>query len=347
MKDYIIVGAGIAGISFAETCLTHHKSFVVFENYSQHSSQVAAGLYNPVILKRFSAVAGAQSQLDLLHRFYSAIENRLNVKLNYNIPILRKFFSVEEQNNWFVASEKIGLASFLSPVINHTSISGINASFGFGQVLQTGYIDTGMLLQSYQNDLLNQKLLFKEDFDYSALEIKDNFIIYKGIQAKNIVFAEGFGIHANPFFNNLPLDGTKGELLIIKAPDLDLNLVINSSVFILPLGNNHFKVGATYHWTDKTPEPTLGARQELLDKIKETITCNFEIVDHQAGIRPTVKDRKPMIGRHINYKNVYVLNGLGTRGVMLGPSMAKILLEHIEHAVPIDKDIDVKRFNKS
>ncbi|HEX8575026.1 MAG TPA: FAD-dependent oxidoreductase [Flavobacterium sp.] len=347
MKDYIIVGAGIAGISFAETCLTHHKSFVVFENYSQQSSQVAAGLYNPIILKRFSAVAGAQSQLDLLHAFYSAIESRLNVKLNYNLPIFRKFFSVEEQNNWFVASEKISLTPFLSPVIKHNSISGINASFGFGQVLQTGYIDTSMLLKSYQSNLLNQKLLIKEDFDYSALKIEDNFVRYKGIQARNIVFAEGFGIHANPYFNYLPLDGTKGELLIIKAPNLDLNVVINSSIFILPLGNSYFKVGATYHWTDKTPEPTVEARQELLDKIQETINCDFEIVDHQAGIRPTVKDRKPMIGQHTTFKNMYVLNGLGTRGVMLGPSMAKVLLEHIEHGIPIDKDIDIKRFNKS
>ena len=347
MKDYIIVGAGIAGISFAETCLNYNKSFVVFENGSQQSSKVAAGLYNPVILKRFSAVAGAQSQLDLLHAFYSAIEKRLTINLNYKLPILRKFFSVEEQNNWFVASEKISLTPFLSSVIKHTGISGINASFGFGEVLQTGYVDTSKLLQSYQKDLSNQKLLFKEDFDYSVLEIEEHFITYKSIQAKNIVFAEGFGIHANPFFNHLPLDGTKGELLIIRAPDLDLSVVINSSIFILPLGNGYFKVGATYHWTDKTPEPTVEARQELVDKLKETITCNFEIIDHQAGIRPTVKDRKPMIGKHTLYKNVYVLNGLGTRGVMLGPSMAKILLDHIENGSPIDAAIDIKRFNKS
>jgi hypothetical protein len=28
-----------------------------------------------------------------------------------------------------------------------------------------------------------------------------------------LFFAEGFGMHANPYFKNLPLDGTKGELL--------------------------------------------------------------------------------------------------------------------------------------
>jgi hypothetical protein len=42
----------------------------------------------------------------------------------------------------------------------------------------------------------------------------------------------------------LPLDGTKGELFIIaKAQSLDV--IVNTSVFILPLGGDLFKVGAT------------------------------------------------------------------------------------------------------
>lgn len=54
--DYIIVGCGLAGIAFCEQLRQNNKSFVVFDNSSQHSSTVAAGLYNPVILKRFTEV---------------------------------------------------------------------------------------------------------------------------------------------------------------------------------------------------------------------------------------------------------------------------------------------------
>jgi glycine oxidase len=54
--DYIIVGCGLAGVSFCEELRAHGKSFVVFDDQSQQSSIVAAGLYNPVILKRFTAV---------------------------------------------------------------------------------------------------------------------------------------------------------------------------------------------------------------------------------------------------------------------------------------------------
>ena len=57
MVDYIIVGCGLAGISFAEQALNNNNTIVVFDNDSQKSSRIAGGLYNPVILKRFSDIA--------------------------------------------------------------------------------------------------------------------------------------------------------------------------------------------------------------------------------------------------------------------------------------------------
>ena len=62
MVDYIIVGSGLAGISFAENALLNDKTILVFNNDSQNSSKIAGGLYNPVILKRFSEVWQAQEQ---------------------------------------------------------------------------------------------------------------------------------------------------------------------------------------------------------------------------------------------------------------------------------------------
>jgi glycine oxidase len=119
---------------------------------------------------------------------------------------------------------------------------------------------------------------------------------------------------------------------------------MNTSVFILPLGNDLFKVGATYNWADKTNIPTEEGKQELIDRIKEILNCDFQIMDHLAGVRPTVKDRKPLIGSHPDYKNIHILNGLGTRGVMLAPAMALALFENIEFAKPLDSNIDIKRF---
>lgn len=346
MIDYLIVGSGIAGISFAETCIQKGKRFFVLENNSQNSSFVAGGLYNPVILKRFSKVENAQEQLTLLNSFYASVEERIQSKVNFPLPLLRKFISIEEQNNWFIASDKIGLSPFLSTHLLSRQYEGIDAPYGYGEVLQTGYVDTTVLLDGFRNYLTENSLIEYETFDYSQLEVTPDSIRYKTIEARNIVFAEGFGMHSNPYFRHLPLDGTKGELLIIKAPALRLDVIVNTSVFILPLGNGLFKVGATYNWADKTDKPTEEGRQELVSRIKEILNCDFEIVEHLAGVRPTVKDRKSLIGTHPDYKNVHVLNGLGTRGVMLGPSMALALYKHIENGVPLDLSCDIKRFNK-
>jgi glycine oxidase len=346
MIDYLIVGSGIAGICFAETALLNNKTILVFDNDSQNSSKIAGGIYNPVILKRFSEVWNATEQVKYLNDFYPKLENRLNIKIDFKTPVLRKFFSVEEQNNWFIASDKPNLLPFLSTKILHKTYSGIDAPFGFGEVLQTGYVDTALLLESYRNYLNVNNLFSHESFNYSELKIYSDCVSYRDIKAKNIIFAEGFGLHSNPYFNHLPLDGTKGELFIIKAPNLNLDCILNSSVFILPLGNDLFKVGATYNWADKTNNPSEEGKQELLERINELLNCEFEIIEHFAGIRPTVKDRRPLVGTHSEYKNLHILNGLGTRGVMLGPSLARDLLSHIEYGNLLDINIDIKRFDK-
>lgn len=344
MIDYLIIGSGLAGISFAEVALRNDKSIFVFDNNSQNSSKIAGGLYNPVILKRFSEVWSAQEQLLLMNEFYSFLEEKLKCKVDFKRPILRKFFSIEEQNNWFAASDKVGLAPFLSTELISKKYVGIDSPYGYGEVLQTGYVDTALLLNKYREYLKQNNLFLEEAFDYDALKSESGGIHYKDIYAKHIIFAEGFGIHANPYFKNLPLDGTKGELFIIKAPQLDLDVIVNTSVFILPLGNDLFKVGATYNWKDKTDLPTEEGKTELIERIKEIITCDFEIMEHFAGVRPTVKDRRPLVGTHKDYHAIHILNGLGTRGVMLGPVMAKALFNHIENQTPLDPVIDIKRF---
>ena len=344
MVDYLIVGCGLAGISFAEQALQNNKTIVVIDNNLQSSSKVAGGLYNPVILKRFSEVWEAQSQLVTMNAFYIQLISKIEQQFDFKKPILRKFFSIEEQNNWFTASDKPNLAPFLSTQLHFKEYKGITAPFGYGEVLHTGYVDTASLLESYRNYLIKNQWFRQESFDYTAINFEDNCCIYKDIKAKHIIFAEGFGLHANPYFNHLPLDGTKGELFIIKAPGLNLDVIVNTSVFILPLGNDLFKVGATYNWKDKTDLPTEEGKTELVARIQEIIDCDFEIVSHFAGVRPTVRDRRPLVGTHAQHNRIHVLNGLGTRGVMLGPAMANALYNAIEYQIPLAKEIDIHRF---
>lgn len=342
--DYIIVGLGLAGLAFAEQLEKKNKSYIVFEDNSQNSSLVASGVYNPIILKRFTPVWDAIDQLKIAIPFYRSLEKKLNIKFDQTLDIYRMFASIEEQNNWFNASDKPFFTGFMVPEIIKNTNHYIKADFGFGKISNTGKIETETLLKAYKVRLKEDNSLRSERFDYSKIQFEDQLIRYHGIKAKRIVFCEGFGVKKNPFFKNIPLREAKGELLTIHAPDLKIDFLLKSSVFIMPLGNHYYKVGATFNWTDKTVLPTKEAKKELISKLKKIIRAEFTIVEQVAGIRPTVKDRRPILGIHHKYKQLAILNGLGTRGVMLAPKMAIKLYDYLENKLPLDKDIRINRF---
>ena len=342
--DYIIVGLGLAGLAFAEELVKAGKTFLVFEDNSQSSSLVAGGVYNPVILKRFTPVWNAKEQLEVALPFYESLEKKLKTQLDYKFSTRKVFKSIEEQNNWYLASDKPLLSDYMNPEIISEKIDAIQGDFGFGEVYQTGRIDTLSLINNYRAYLTDQNLIRYEKFEHSQINFSDNDIHYKEIVTNRIVFCEGFGIIQNPFFNYLPLNEAKGETLTIHAPALNVDFLIKSTIFVLPMGNDLYKVGATFNWTDKTSDATQEGRDELVEKLEKVIHTPYEIIDQSAGIRPTVSGRRPLVGIHPKYPKLAVLNGLGTRGVMIGPSVAKELYNFLEDQIALDSEIDCSRF---
>jgi len=342
--DYIIVGFGLAGLAFAEELLEANKTFVVYEDESQTSSLVAGGVYNAVILKRYTPVWNAKEQLETALSFYQKLEKRFKVKFDQKFQTKKVFKSIEDQNNWFAASDKPKLSSFIDPKIENQKRDGIVADFGFGNVNQTGRIDTKKLVDVYRVYLKLGRKIRYEKFEHQQIKFNEDQLKYKDITANRIVFCEGFGLKQNLFFNYLPLNEVKGELLTIHAPELKIDFLLKSSIFVLPLGYNHYKVGATFNWKDKTSEPSEEGKLDLVEKLKKVIDVPYEIIDQTAGVRPTVRDRRPMIGKHPAYSNLVVLNGLGTRGVMIAPTVAKQLFNHLENGGELDPETDIKRF---
>jgi len=349
--DYIIVGLGIAGITFCEQLEKHNKRFVVFDSGETTSTLVSAGLINPVVLKRFTPVWNAKHHIDSSLSFYKELSRKFSVSLLNETPMFRIFKSIEEQNNWMVASDKIELSSFLHPEIIKNENTEINAPFGFGKVLQTGIINTSLLISTYKDYLQKEGKLLREVFDYNKLQEFDGKINYKGIVAKKIIFSEGASVRHNPYFPPPPKSGTKhllipnkGEYITIKAPELQLKGMIKSSLFIIPLGDDLYKVGATYSREDHTINITQDAREELVSKLAKIINCSFEVVDHVAGIRPTTRDRRPFLGALKESGNKVFFNGLGTRGITSAPSLAKELYLNIENGEKLNKELDISRY---
>ena len=342
--DTIIVGLGLAGLAYAEHLMVRGKSFVVFSDRSQQASMVAGGLYNPVILKRFTGAWNGAAQLDYALPFYERLEGKLDLKLDYQWPILRRFASIEEQNLWFQASDKPGLQPFLSLNLVENRNKGLSVPYKFGVVKDTGRVATKTLITAYETYLEQQGLWQKESFDYTLLTQHSQGVSYKDWQANSVVFAEGYGLKSNPFFNYLPLEGTKGEVITMKIPGLNEEAIIKSGVFIIPLGEDLYRVGSTYFWRDKTQGPTEAAKTFLLERLERFMTLPYEIVSHVSGVRPTVSDRRPLVGQHPEYKNLFVLNGMGSRGVLTAPTAANALSSYIYDGIAIDPEMDVARF---
>lgn len=320
------------------------KTFLVFEDDSQTSSLVAGGVYNPVILKRYTPVWNAKEQLEIALPLYKKIEEKLNISIDKKIVIKKAFKSIEDQNNWFEAVDKPKLIDYLDPKLDTKTYNGVIADFGFGNVNETGRIDTKKLVESYRSYLSESGLIRFENFEYQELKLDEVFVSYKDVTASKVVFCEGFGIKQNPYFNYLPLNEAKGELLTIHSPELNIDFLLKSTLFILPMGDNTYKVGATFNWTDKTSNPSEEGKEELVEKLKKVIHVPYTIVSQSAGIRPTVAGRRPLVGVHPKHQQLVVLNGLGTRGVMIGPTVAKSLFNYLENGGNLDVEIDIRRF---
>ena len=282
--------------------------------------------------------------MDLALPFYAGLEKKLSNTYLHPLNIYRIFKNVEEQNNWYLASDKILLEDFMVSEIEENLNPSVHAPFGYGKLKGTGWLNVKMILKDYKKLLINNGEMKKESFIHSDLLIGADKIEYKGIEAKRVIFCEGYGLKGNPFFNYLPLKEVKGELITIHAPDLKMEHLVKAAVFVMPIGNDLYKVGATFNWKDKTNKSTTEGREELVKKLESFLQCDYEIVDQSAGIRPTVIDRRPMIGIHPEHKQLAILNGLGTRGVMLAPQMAKKLYGLLENDDHLENEISIDRF---
>ena len=94
-----------------------------------------------------------------------------------------------------------------------------------------------------------------------------------------------------------------------------------------------------------TERCTEKGKTELVDKLKKVLKIPFEIVNHQAGIRPTVNDRRPLIGLHPKHPTLAIFNGLGTKGVMLAPYFAQQFYSFLEENNVLEQEVDIKRFS--
>jgi hypothetical protein len=232
------------------------------------------------------------------------------------------------------------------PNLNFEDTGTFN-TFSFGCVNKSGRLDLQKLIVAFSGFLSQHNSLKNEKLDYEKLVLQPDYIIYDNIIAQKIIFCEGSAASQNPFFENLKFKHSKGEVLELKIPEMNQQEIISGEVFMMPIGNDRYKVGATYSWDDLNCETTESARMELLDKLHNISSTHFEVINQKAGIRPTMHDRKPVIGLLPDNPQIGIFNGLGSKGVLLGPYFAKQFANFlIGDSTYIHPEADIKRYFK-
>lgn len=346
MREFIIVGRGLAANALAHYFYSYNISFTLIGRTELSlSSIIAGGLWNPIVFKRMTKSWMADELIAELERFYSNCEKKSGKKIMHQRGIAKSFVEQQEKNLWLKKS-KNELNQFLDETIktgNDPDLEHCNVETEFGLVKQSGYIDMTAFLDASHNLFKEQTI--DEIFDYQALNVYEDYVSYKEFKARNIIFCEGYLVKNNPYFNWIPLKPAKGETFTISAPQLKLNhTIFNRNGFILRLDSGNFKVGATYEWHNLEQTPSEKGKNELLAKLNTLINCPYTIEAHHAGIRPSSTDRRPIIGAHPQYKNLFVFNGLGTKGVMLAPYFANNFVNFYLQNQEIVPEAHVKRF---
>ncbi|MBW3524034.1 FAD-binding oxidoreductase [Chryseobacterium sp. NKUCC03_KSP] len=339
--DYIIVGDGYAALFFAHQLLLNNKSFIIFSEGKKSASQISAGIINPVVLKKFTTFWLAQEQIDFLKISLKEIESYTGENYFIDSPIHRIFHDENEQKLWLKKSSNEDLKNFLDENFDH--LNGVKNDFHTGKVNQSARLNVKGFFAGLLTYLENKGNLVKEKFDYSKIDISNS--IYKDLSFKNILFCEGMGVKENPYFSEIAVIPNKGHHIRVKlSGSIPQDITIKKKHFLFPLENGLHFYGGTYDREQMHHEIDNSAVEQLEKGLSEFYPGDFEIKEVHLGFRPTVKDRRPILGRHSHHSNFYVFNGLGARGILNGCYFSKTLFDYIEENIPLPKEISIDRF---
>jgi glycine/D-amino acid oxidase-like deaminating enzyme len=336
--DYLIVGGGITGrLLQSELMVRGYNAIVYDKSNANHSTRVAAGLVNPVVGKFFTIGWRSDQYFPSLSSYYRNLEETLKSKFFSSKPMKRIIASAGEQNRWLSKAHLDKYIDFCS--FSHEDIKGLNTSFGILNIHLAGEMDTEAFLSACNKMLPTQS----ESFDHTLLDVEKKE--YQSFSYKNIVFCEGYESYKNPYFKNyMDVVPTKGELLEIRALGIPKDSIYLGPVFIQFIGNDLWRVGATYEQNQISLEPTSLMRKDLELKLNKLIDVPYDVVNHYCGIRPASIDRKPIMGKHPHIDSMYVVNGMGSKAISMAPLLMREMSDYMEQGIPLPSEVDLKRF---
>ena len=343
--DFVVVGQGLAGTALAWWLRwTGARVLVIDREESVTSSRVAAGLITPITGQKIAPSWRFGELWPAALSFYERVEQETNSRFFVRRSMLRLFANDAEKAT-FSRRQTAGEfpVEVRQPIQNWNSdwfqveSDGFEMSDG-GQLDVVSYLDASrecfQRTSSYQVcdlDVSRETEIQPEGVRIPAL----------GVRAKGILFCQGISGVTNPWFSDVRFKPAKGEILTLRIPGLTEHRVVYRGIWLAAVGCELFKAGATYDWKSLDNQPTELGRNEIIGQLTEFLRLPFEVVNHQAAVRPIHHNQYPVLGRHPLHPQLGYFNGLGSKGALHAPYFGRQLTLMLINRGPIDPEVDL------
>ena len=333
--DLLVLGQGFAGSALAlQAHWAGYRVGVVDDGQPQSASRLSSGLLNPIILRRRRMVDNALVRWETADAYYRKCEHLLGRPLFYREPVAELITTPEIDHAWTHLAERDAFQSLMEERTTSHSYQGLK-SCRLGTVKASGRLDSPAYLHAVRSFFEEQGQFSGERCQHISPTKDNTWVTDTGWSAPVVLLAQGYPAQlTESLFGSLEFLPARGEGLVVRLPYLQLDRPIHGSFFLIPLTNKpeQFLVGATFAWDAiDSPQPTSLGRATLIKWLESVLTPaaleGLEILDQWSGVRPTRQDREPVARWHPEKKGLGILNGMGSRGGLLAPSLALGLLQ--------------------
>lgn len=341
----LIIGQGLAGSVLALELRTRGCDVTVIDDIRAGSaSPVAAGMFNPMSFRRIIPVWRANEVMAAMVPFYLNAETELGACFFHRVPLVKIF-----ANNDYAALWQQRINEGLHWVSRGPELHAeIKAPYGCGQVSSAGFVELNLFMRALASRLSADGRLHRVAFHEDYLTATAEGVTYHDVEldlrlsADALVLATGTFARGTKLLGELPLQTNKGEVLTVRS-DLNAAFTLNNGKWLLPVGDGTYRLGASYLPGADDDHLTGEVATQLLEKAALMVTSTLNVVEHRAGLRPTVPDHRALLGQS-GLQNVYHFNGMGTRGVLNAPLLAQYMADHLINGIELPEEVDVQRF---
>ena len=323
----LIVGQGLAGSLLAWEFERAGIDFeIVDRGHAEASSRIGAGIINPITGQRLVKSWRIDELLPQATKAYREMEGALGIALLRPMRV-RRFFSDDRERRIFAEKQ---LRGELAPYVS----AGTANTDGFW-IEGGAQLDSAALIAAMRARLQGAGRLREATAMLGEVCERHDLVI----------LCTGIFLQQTRVFDFAGLQAAKGETLTVATEsDLREDVILNDGHWVLPLGPRVARVGATFQPGVNDREPTTEGRAELEESARRLLRGGFTVTAHEVGLRMTSPDKHPIVGRSPSDSRLGIFNGLGSKGALLAPGLARQWVNHLTEAVPFEPAVDVKRF---